>query len=204
MSRIVPHWDMSEGKLSHFRRSCTEVLTERWRNTNIPTYPPECIIYDISPDDVGLSTWQIPETGVSGYTWVSHATQSMVTLCLFGIAWIDGKVGPQSMEVFLGGNRVGFFSLSRLYSPLVAARWIGKASDDTLDTLAPYILEKAMEGDSDNLRFGLRMEGFFTEPIIIDSNHLFEIRLNGGGTYGLERNLVLIGFAAKPIGMVTV
>jgi len=208
MSTLIPLWETDPQKLREHNLSYRKLALNRYaQSCSIPKA--SLVINDLVSRDLNLATWSLPEvpSAIPGseFIWIACAVPDYTLIVITGVVWIDGSLGPATMKFNVNGITRAAFDLSKIYAPLMLARSIQCCPSGALKAIAPYILERALEGmDSSDIRASVCCVGYFSEAIYADNDSYVRVIL-GIDRYpsGIDRQLVLMGFTVTERGLIT-
>ncbi len=191
MSYLIPSWDLPIEKREKFRILTTEAMIQHALNMGITQYRSELCIRKLMYKDIGLRGWRTPPQMPNEIKrWVGVQVPSG---CIFSIY----KVTQVSLN-----PRVSTLSIRRGYSGAIT---LAVHELDELYGILP-LLKKLREYKKDGLKqtiYGidnLKMEGFFSEPIILAEKEYVCIDVCSPDGNKKGDRLVISGFVAERYG----
>ena len=193
---IIPVWDTLIVDRKKFRESTLKLLLSR-ASFKLGISGNELEQYDLMPWDIGLKSWRIPDIAAQASQdawtmapWVKTTVPHNHVLIICGLAWMGLQSGPDELVIECGITRRAWFHLAKLYLMEPVIKRIAKdfkKNPSIISSLAP----------------GLRAEAYFSNPVMVDPTETLEVKLKSYKGLAGGGGLILLGYAAKPIGEVT-
>lgn len=191
MSYLIPSWDIAVERREDFRRATIEAMIERCVVRGIASDRYSICVRKLSYTDLGLKCWRTPKQATNKFTeWVKVQVPSNSIFSVSKVTQISLNPKVSQLRVrlgFSGSTTLALHELDELYGIL-----------PLLKKLREYRIEGSKE-----IIYGienLKMEGFFSEPIILTAEDFVSIDVCSPEGNKKGDRLVLGGFVAEPIG----
>jgi len=183
MSYLIPVSDLSIEKRGTYRGLVLEALTNRQKTIcgDLSVFVPR----ELLPQDLGLSSWetpevtqwQTPEVTQKWTPWVNYITSPESVLAIYKLTQLHHDPNISQIKILRSGSTLGIHNLDCCYGGLPIIKNLQLA---LLDPTTRKVLEK-LSSDGENFNFwgiGI-MEGWFSEPYIIDGDSRLIIEISG-------------------------
>lgn len=178
MSYLIPVNDISPEKRERHRGSVLEALTNRQKNLygDLPNFNLPNFTRELLPQDLGLSSWETPGITQMWAPWVNYITSPETVLAIYKLTQLHHDPNISQIRVRNSCSVFGVHDLNCCYGGLPI---IKNLQLSLLDPTTRKVLEKLSDGENFNF-WGIGiMEGWFSEPYIIDGDRRLIIEISG-------------------------
>ena len=189
MSYLIPTWEISIDNKEKFRRDLVEVAISKAEAQRIGKSRYELFVKELTPSHLGLESWvtpkQLPHTTL---TWINYQSDCDKILSFYKVVQLNEDPGIISITIQTGKGLISHHNIGQLYGLVPTLKKIKETNNwDLLQV--QYGLEN------------LRMEGWFSEPYVIENSETIKIDVTTGAKGTDGDTLLLIGFVVEPLKM---
>jgi len=191
---IIPTEDLDTDKRARFRKEVIENLVYfAMHELNLPK---EVLsLRDLLAEDLGLLDWTTPKDK----QWINTPISNRTYIGIYKLLQLNAYPSITVVEFWVDRSRIAKVGIESCYSGLPI---LERMKEALLDPVAREVMNRLTDTESKICLIGSKMEGYFSEPIIIKANAHFEVNI-----YHREEKsdyLILGGFVVEPKGMTVV
>lgn len=189
---LIPSEDLTLDKREMHRVGVIEMLIVRALDLCVVKHREDLKIRDLLPEDLELQNWATPEE--SGLWITAHPK---FPIGIYKVLQLNAYPSVHTLEFRKDCCVVAKVGIEGCYSGLPTLQRLQEA---LLDPRARQVMDR-LTGDtpSNPLSFYSKMEGYFSEPIICDSNQHLEVIIHCHQKSSSDY-LFIGGFIAEPLG----
>lgn len=180
---MIPTWELSIKNKGEYRRSCYDAISRIGRNLGFLNNNQGVKIRDITPFDLGLESWSVPEQPPGTYSrWIECEPNYNDIIIIYKVVQLSTRPVVNKLAFRSDNELLCAHSLSELYGIIPILERIG----DNMDALqAQYGLEN------------LSMDGWLNEPVIFHPHARFMVDTFTDSIKLGHDELVLVGYVLE-------
>jgi len=185
---ILPAHDVLVKEKQNYRRAIQDTMVSVAFQLGLITHKEDALIRGIKCSDLGLTSWQIPPTKKETLTnWIHITNYHNKILCIYKVIPLSATPTVSRLVIRLDQESISDFGINSLYSLLPIIQHLKTIEEEDIGWTKAYF------GDIDRIR----MEGYFSEPIIIGGGKCLDIEISTKCDSQGQEELLLDGFVLE-------